>query len=99
MRDNRWMEVWVSLGLIVAIGILMFALFGRPARGDGLQPAPGGSRSCLMVAAQMGYLTGRPEIAHANTEWCILFTRERAWVLPYEGLRYPPPPPMNGNGR
>src|SRR5512132_3103947 len=36
-----------------------------------------------MTALQMGYLTGRREVAYANTEACLLFTRSRGAVLPY----------------
>jgi hypothetical protein len=86
-----------------------------PVLADGLRarPAPAGppppqpSQSCLMTALQMGYLTGRREVAYANTEACLMFTRERGVVLPYEWYgppRYGPPPngygpPPNGNGR
>ena len=54
------------------------------------------SQSCLMTALQMGYLTGRREVAYANTEACIAFTRSRGVVLPYDGPRYYPPA---GTGR
>jgi hypothetical protein len=62
-----------------------------PVLADGLRarPAPAGppppqpSQSCLMTALQMGYLTGRREVAYANTEACLLFTRSRGAVLPY----------------
>ena len=36
-----------------------------------------------MTALQLGYLTGRREVAYANTEACLLFTRSRGAVLPY----------------
>ena len=56
-----------------------------------------------MTALQMGYLTGRREVAYANTEACIAFTRSRGVVLPYDAPRYYPPPgyfgPPTGNGR
>ena len=42
-----------------------------------------GSQSCLMTALQMGYLTGRREVAYSATEACLLFTRSRGAVLPY----------------
>ena len=45
-----------------------------------------------MTAPQMGYLTGRREVAYANTEACITFTRSRGVVLPYDAPRYYPPP-------
>jgi hypothetical protein len=62
-----------------------------PVLADGLRarPAPAGppppqpSQSCLMTALQMGYLTGRREVAYANTEACMMFTRSRGAVLPY----------------
>jgi hypothetical protein len=69
-----------------------------------LPPPPQPSQSCLMTALQMGYLTGRREIAYANTEACIAVTRSRGVVLPYEWPRYYPPagygpPPPYWNGR
>jgi hypothetical protein len=62
-----------------------------PVLADGLRagprqyppPPPQPSQSCLMTALQMGYLTGRREVAYANTEACLLFTRSRGAVLPY----------------
>jgi hypothetical protein len=58
------------------------------ARADGLlrqayPPPQQPSQSCLMTALQMGYLTGRREIAYANTEACMLFAGSRGAVLPY----------------
>ncbi len=94
-----------SVALVVfALATSALALFGRQAHGDGLPLPPravlpplGGSQSCLMT-------TGRREVAYANTEACLLFTRERGVVLPYASPRYYPPPgygpPPNGeNGR
>jgi hypothetical protein len=57
-----------------------------------------------MTALQMGYLTGRREVAYANTEACLAFTRSRGVGLPYYGpMYYPPPgygpPPVEENGR
>jgi len=40
----------------------------------------------MMTALQMGYLTGRREVAYANTEACLLFTHERGVQLPYYWL-------------
>jgi hypothetical protein len=61
-----------------------------PVLADGLRaphpaypPPPQPSQSCLMTALQMGYLTGRREVAYANTEACMMFTRSRGAVLPY----------------
>ena len=93
-----------------AIIMTAFAIFNQSAHADGLPPRlaypppPQPSQSCLMTALQMGYLTGRREVAYANTEACIAFTRSRGVVLPYEWPRYYPPPgyygPPNGeNGR
>ena len=98
MHHNWQMQLLVSIGLIIAIGILLFALLGRPARGDGLRPppGPGASGSCLMNALQLGYQTGRPDVAHAATEACLAFTQERGAILPYAYPRYYPPPPANG---
>jgi hypothetical protein len=74
----------------VIITVLALALLHTPARGDGLPlppravlPPPQPSQSCLMTALQMGYLTGRREVAYANTEACMLFRGSRGVVLPY----------------
>ena len=95
-----------------AIIVTAFAIFSQSAHADGLPPhqayplppPPQPSQSCLMTALQMGYLTGRREVAYANTEACIAFTRSRGVVLPYEWPRYYPPagygpPPPYWNGR
>jgi hypothetical protein len=92
-----------------AIIVTAFAIFNQSAHADGLPPRqalppPQPSQSCLMTALQMGYLTGRREVAYANTEACIAFTGARGVVLPYHAPRYYPPPgyygPPNGeNGR
>jgi hypothetical protein len=85
-----WEKFIVAFALPIAIVAVAFALFDRPARADGLPPPPQAyppppqpSQSCLMTALQMGYLTGRREVAYANTEACLLFTRSRGAVLPY----------------
>jgi hypothetical protein len=52
----------------------------------GLYPQPTGPRpspSCTMTAIQLGYLTGRREIAYSGTEACMYFTGERGVTLPY----------------
>jgi hypothetical protein len=49
-----------------------------------------------MTALQMGYLTGRREVAYANTEACLAFTRSRGVMLPYDAPRYYPPPGYYG---
>jgi hypothetical protein len=92
-----------------AIIVTAFAIFNQSAHADGLPPRqalppPQPSQSCLMTALQMGYLTGRREVAYANTEACIAFTRSRGVVLPYDAPRYYPPPgyygpPSGENGR
>jgi hypothetical protein len=75
----------ISLAAITAV---MVAL---PAHADGL-PRPGvypqpvgpqASPSCLMTALQLGYLTGRRELAYSATEACMLFAGSRGAVLPY----------------
>jgi hypothetical protein len=71
--------ILATLGPVLADGLLV-----PPRTGLYPQPVPQpGSPSCLMTALQMGYLTGRREVAYANTEACLLFTRSRGAVLPY----------------
>ena len=90
-----------------AIIMTAFAIFSQSAHADGLpprqiyplSPPPQPSQSCLMTAPQMGYLTGRREVAYANTEACITFTRSRGVVLPYDAPRYYPPPGYYGESR
>jgi len=75
--------------LIMATAAVLAAL--DPVLADGLlvpphhplprPPQP--SQSCLMTALQLGYLTGRREVAYSGTEACLLFTRSRGAVLPY----------------
>ena len=69
----------------IALAIMVVALLNRPAGADGLNgpPSPQGSQSCLMNALQLGYQTGRREVAYAATEACIAFTGARGVVLPY----------------
>jgi hypothetical protein len=72
-----------------AIIMTAFALFNQSAHADGLPPRPvyppppQPSQSCLMTALQLGYLTGRRELAYANTEACMQFAGSRGVVLPY----------------
>jgi hypothetical protein len=77
----------------ILLAIMMAAAL--PAYADGIPPAPPqrgvypvpvgaqASPSCLMTALQLGYLTGRRELAYSGTEACLLFTRSRRAVLPY----------------
>ena len=81
--------VLATLGPVLADG-----LPARPAPAGPLPPQP--SQSCLMTALQMGYLTGRREVAYANTEACLAFTRSRGVMLPYDAPRYYPPPGYYG---
>jgi hypothetical protein len=69
--------------------VLADGLLVPPHQAYPLPPPPQPSQSCLMTALQMGYLT------------CLMFTRERGVVLPYEWYGPPPGygPPPNGNGR
>jgi hypothetical protein len=71
----------------LALAIMVLAL---PAHADGLNGGvypmlvgPQGSPSCLMNALQLGYQTGRREVAYAATEACMLFAGSRGAVLPY----------------
>ncbi len=80
----------ISLALAGAIIMVVgLAPLNRPARADGLPPPPQAypppqpSQSCLMTALQLGYQTGRREVAYAATEACLLFTRSRGAHLPY----------------
>jgi hypothetical protein len=69
--------------LITTAAALLATL--APVLADGLphQAPPQPSPSCLMTALQLGYLTGRREVAYSGTEACLLFTRSRGAVLPY----------------
>jgi hypothetical protein len=40
-------------------------------------------RSCLMTALQLGYQTGRNELAYAGMEACAIFAGSRGFGLPY----------------
>jgi hypothetical protein len=90
--------VLTTTGPVLADGLLV-----PPHQAYPLPPQP--SQSCLMTALQMGYLTGRREVAYAATEACLLFTRSRGVMLPYDAPRYYPPPgyapygPNGENGR
>jgi hypothetical protein len=70
--------VLATLGPVLADGLLV-----PPHQAYPLPPPPQSSQSCLMTALQLGYLTGRREVAYANTEACLLFTRSRGVVAPY----------------
>ena len=82
----------------ISLAAIMMVALALPARADGLPlpqaylPPPQPSQSCLMTALQLGYLTGRREVAYSNTEACLLFTRSRGAVLPY-GFYSPYVPP------
>ena len=47
------------------------------------QPVPRPSGSCVQAAIQLGYLTGRRELAYSATEACIAFTGAQGVQLPY----------------
>jgi hypothetical protein len=68
--------------------VTAFVIFSQSAQADGLPPPqalppPQPSQSCLTNALQLGYQTGRREVAYAATEACLMFTRSRGAVLPY----------------
>jgi hypothetical protein len=83
--------VLATFGPVLADGLLV-----PPHQAYPLPPPPQPSQSCLMTALQMGYLTGRREVAYANTEACLAFTRSRGVMLPYDAPRYYPPPGYYG---
>jgi hypothetical protein len=83
--------VLATLGPVLADGLLV-----PPYQAYPLPRPPQPSQSCLMTALQMGYLTGRREVAYANTEACLAFTRSRGVMLPYDAPRYYPPPGYYG---
>ena len=73
--------------LIMTTAVVLATL--GPVLADGLPlllPPPQPAQSCMMTALQIGYLTGRREVAYANTEACLLFTHERGVQLPYYWL-------------
>ena len=71
--------VLATLGPVLADGLLV-----PPRTGLYPQPVPPqGSPSCLMTALQLGYLTGRRELAYSATEACMAFAGSRGAVLPY----------------
>jgi hypothetical protein len=71
-----------AAALLAALGpVLADGLQARPRQA--YPPPPQANSSCLMNALQLGYQTGRREVAYANTEACLLFTRSRGAVLPY----------------
>ena len=73
--------VLATLDPVLADGLLV-----PPHQAYPLPPPPQPAQSCMMTALQMGYLTGRREVAYANTEACLLFTHERGVQLPYYWL-------------
>ena len=92
LTDHETSEMRKIISLALAGAIIMvvgLAPLNRPARADGLPPPPQAyppsqpSQSCLMTALQLGYQTGRREVAYAATEACLLFTRSRGAHLPY----------------
>ena len=58
--------VLATLGPVLADGLLV-----PPHQAYPLPPPPQPSQSCLMTALQLGYLTGRREVAYSATEACI----------------------------
>ena len=55
-------------------------------------PLPAPSQSCMMTALQLGYQTGRREVAYAATEACMA-AGSRGAILPY-GFYGPYVPPQ-----
>jgi hypothetical protein len=76
----------ISLAAIIAVAFVITARAdGLPVQ-PGVYPAPVPLRpgpSCLMTALQLGYQTGRREIAYSGMEACAYFTGSRGFVLPY----------------
>jgi hypothetical protein len=75
--------------ILLALAIMVVAL---PVRADGpplrqgvypVPVGPQGSPSCLMTALQLGYLTGRRELAYSASEACMVFAGSRGAVMPY----------------
>lgn len=65
---------------------------GNPGLYPQRVPLQQGGPSCLMTAVQMGYLTGRRELAYVNAEACAIFAGSRGFGLPY-GYHGPYVPP------
>jgi hypothetical protein len=111
----------VVLTLVTAIILIAVSLISWSAHADGppppppqgfrpglypeAVPRPQGSPGCLQTAQQLGYLTGRRELAYSATEACMYFTGARGVVMPYGfygpyvpsgwtpyGWALPPPP-------
>jgi hypothetical protein len=88
-------DIVVALALATAILFIAISLVSWSAHADGPPPQgfrPGlypqrvplqGSGSCVQTAIQLGYLTGRRELAYSATEACIAFTGARGVQLPY----------------
>jgi hypothetical protein len=97
MRTFTLTHLLVALALALAIIVAFQAISARadglppgppgPRMQPGIYPVPvappPGSPSCMMTALQLGYLTGRREIAYSGTEACMYFTGARGAVLPY----------------
>ena len=81
MRAISLAIIWVMMALPACAD----GLNGPPPQA-GLYPVPvpqQGSPSCLMTALQLGYLTGRRELAYSATEACMYFAGSRGAVMPY----------------
>ena len=70
--------VLATLGPVLADGLLV-----PPHQAYPLPPSPQPSQACMMNALQLGYQTGRREVAYAATETCMAFAGSRGAVLPY----------------
>jgi hypothetical protein len=91
--DKFRADIIVAFALMVAIVLAVTAISARadgpPPQGfrPGLYPQavprPQGSPSCVQTAIQLGYLTGRRELAYSATEACIAFTGATGVQLPY----------------
>jgi len=97
IRTIGW-NLIVAATLAAAVIMIAVTLFNRPARADGFRNGPPpvmrpglypvpvarpASPSCIQSAIQLGYLTGRREIAYSGTEACMFFAGSRGAVLPY----------------
>jgi hypothetical protein len=73
--------------MVVALPAHADGLNGPPRMQPGLYPQavplqqPGSS--CMMTALQLGYQTGRREIAYSGIEACMAFAGSRGAVMPY----------------
>ena len=85
--EAHWLIV---LALAAAIVVSLLAIFTRTAAAGGDAEPPRarvrmspGSPSCLMNALQLGYQTGRRELAYAASEACARFAGSRGFAVPY----------------